>query len=53
MVEYAMLLAGSSLGSFTAAVSAFVSNLNWQALSYLALGLVALRIAVWAFKPRY
>jgi hypothetical protein len=52
MVEYALLVAGNSLGSFTGAASAFVANLDWQKLSYVALALVALRIAIWAFRVR-
>jgi hypothetical protein len=50
MVEYALLLASSSFGSFSTAVVAWFNNLNWGALSYLLLGLVALRIAFWAFR---
>jgi hypothetical protein len=52
MVEYALLVAGNSLGSFSTAATAFMSNLDWQKLSYIALALVALRIAVWAFRVR-
>ncbi|MEZ0335311.1 MAG: hypothetical protein ACAI18_14980 [Gemmatimonadales bacterium] len=52
MVEYAMVLAGTSLGSFAAAAKAFVSRLDWEALLFGALALVALRIAFWAFKLR-
>ncbi len=53
MVEYALILAGSSLTSITtlsAAVGTWLSNLNWGALSYALLGLLALRIAMWAFR---
>jgi hypothetical protein len=52
MVEYAMLLAGNSLGSLSAAAGAFVDDLDWHKVSYVALALVALRIASWAFKVR-
>jgi len=52
MVEYAMLLAGTSLGSFAAAARAFASRLDWEPLLFVALALVALRIAYWAFKLR-
>jgi len=55
MVEYALLLAnlaGTSFRSFAADVTAWASDLNWQALSYGLLGLVAFRIAFWAFRPR-
>ena len=52
MVEYAMLLAGNSLGSLTATASAIVSDLDWKKVSYVALALVAFRIVSWAFKVR-
>jgi hypothetical protein len=52
MVEYALLLAGTSISTFASTVSAFLSGLNWNVLSYLLLGLVALRIAVWAFRSQ-
>jgi hypothetical protein len=50
MVEYAILLAGTSVGTFTGTVGAFLNGLNWGVLSYMVLGLVALRIAFWAFR---
>jgi hypothetical protein len=53
MVEYALVLAGSSLTSLNTIASAFgrwVYNLDWGALSYALFGLVALRIAFWAFR---
>jgi len=50
MVEYAILLAGTSISTFASTASAFVSGLNWGVLSYMVLGLVALRIAFWAFR---
>ncbi len=52
MVEYAMLVAGNTVGSFTAAASALYADMDWRKVSYLALALVALRIASWAFKVR-
>ncbi len=52
MVEYAILLAGTTVGTFASTVGAFVSGLNWSVLSYLLLGLVALRIAFWAFRSQ-
>lgn len=52
MVEYAILLAGTSLNTFVSTVSAFLSGLDWKVLSYLLLGLVALRIAFWAFRSQ-
>ena len=47
-----MLVAGNTLGTFTASASALFADLDWQKLSYVALALVALRIASWAFKVR-
>ena len=52
MVEYAVLLAGASLGTFASTVGAFLSGLDWTVMSYLLLGLVALRIAFWAFRSQ-
>jgi hypothetical protein len=55
MVEYAVLLAGTSLatlGSFARTAELWLSRLNWEVVGYFALGLVALRIAAWAFKTR-
>jgi hypothetical protein len=51
MVEYALLLASTSIRSFAVEVGAWASSLNWHALSYGLLALVALRIAFWAFRP--
>jgi hypothetical protein len=56
MVEYAMLVAQSasmSLGSFARAAEVWLTHLNWTVIGYAALGLVALRVAVWAFKPKW
>ncbi len=56
MVEYAVLVAGTSLaalGSFARSAELWLSRINWQLVGYAVLALVALRIAVWAFKPRY
>jgi hypothetical protein len=53
MVEYAVLLAGSSLatiGSFTRAAELWLSRVNWEVVGYAVLGLVVLRIAAWALK---
>jgi hypothetical protein len=55
MVEYAVLLAATSLaafGSFARSAELWLSRLNWEVVGYSALGLVALRIAAWAFKTR-
>lgn len=56
MVEYAVLVAGTSmaaLGSFARSAELLLSRINWELVGYAVLALVALRIAVWAFKPRY
>lgn len=51
MVEYALLLANSSLHSLALNFGVWMSGLNWHALWYGALALVALRAAIWAFHP--
>ena len=56
MVEYGLLVAETSMatfGSFTRSAELWLSHLNWEVVGYAALGLVALRIASWAFKTRY
>ena len=50
MVEYALLIAGSALGPVATQVDHFVAGLDWHLLGVLALALIALRIAFWAFK---
>jgi hypothetical protein len=55
MVEYAILVAETSMASFasyTRSAEVWLSRLNWEMVGYAALGLVALRIAAWAFKTR-
>ena len=51
MVEYAILVAGSSLRGLAADISNFSDNLNWTLIGYAALALVALRVVTWAFRP--
>jgi hypothetical protein len=51
MVEYAILVAGTSLRALSADVSDFADRVNWTAVGYAALALVALRVAAWAFRP--
>jgi hypothetical protein len=56
MVEYAVLVAGTSLAafrSFAHSAELWLSRINWELVGYAVLALVALRIATWAFKPRY
>lgn len=50
MVEYALLLASTSLRTFAADVGDWASRLNWHALAYALFALVTLRIAFWAFR---
>ncbi len=50
MVEYALLLASTSLGGLAGEVEAWASHLNWHALGYGLFALMALRIAFWAFR---
>jgi len=50
MVEYALLLASTSFGGLAGAATAWASHINWHALGYALFGLVALRIAFWAFR---
>jgi hypothetical protein len=50
MVEYALLIAGSALAPLAAQASQFVADLNWQVVGFIALVLLALRLAFWAFK---
>ena len=52
MVEYALLVAGNTVGSFTAAARGLYADMDWEKVSYVALALVAVRIAAWAFKVR-
>jgi hypothetical protein len=50
MVEYALLLASTSFGSLAAKFGVWASDVNWHALGYALLALVALRLAFWAFR---
>ena len=50
MVEYALLLASTSFGGLAAKLGVWASDVNWHALGYALLALVALRIAFWAFR---
>jgi hypothetical protein len=56
MVEYATLLAGTSIGTTMGAlattVTTFLSGLDWGVLSYVLLALLAVRIAFWAFRSQ-
>jgi hypothetical protein len=52
VVEYAVLIARSSLESFAVAVDSWVSSINWTFVLYAALALIALRAAFWAFHAK-
>jgi hypothetical protein len=55
MVEYALILAqsaGTTLQTLGANVAYWASAINWHALGYAFLALMALRIAMWAFRAR-
>jgi hypothetical protein len=51
MVEYGLLLASSSLRTFAADAALWASGVDWHKLSYALFGLLALRVAFWAFRP--
>ena len=50
MVEYALLLASTSFQGLAGELAVWSSQVNWSVLGYLALALVALRVAFWAFR---
>jgi hypothetical protein len=55
MVEYALILAnvaGTTFRTVGANVESWASGIQWGALTYALVAVVALRIALWAFRPR-
>jgi hydrogenase/urease accessory protein HupE len=53
VVEYALLIASTSAETFgvlTSNLSNKLSGLDWHMLVYVAIGLLALRLASWAFR---
>jgi hypothetical protein len=55
MVEYALLLAHNTSSLLTVAgtdVVAWASGLNWARIALAFVGLVTLRMGIWAFKGR-
>jgi hypothetical protein len=50
MVEYALLLASTSLRGMAAEAGVWAAQVNWHALGYGLLALVVLRIAFRAFR---
>jgi len=55
MVEYALILgnvAGTTFKTFGMNVEAWASGIQWSALTYALVALIALQVALWAFRPR-
>ena len=55
MVEYALILAnvaGTTFRTVGTNVESWASGINWGALTYVLVALAALKIALWAFRPR-
>jgi hypothetical protein len=55
MVEYAVLVAYMGLGSlqnFVSSAEVWLSRVNWAVVGYVGLGLIAVRVATWAFRHR-
>jgi hypothetical protein len=55
MVEYALILAnvaGTTFRTVGMNVESWASGINWGALTYVLVALAALKIALWAFRPR-
>lgn len=50
MVEYAVLLANITFQELASGIADLTSGLHWQGLWYALFALVALRIALWAFR---
>ncbi|MFL5448126.1 MAG: hypothetical protein ACJ8A6_15540 [Gemmatimonadales bacterium] len=53
MVEYALILAQNGAGQFTRDAMSWASQVHWETMGYAALGLLALRIAIWVFRPSH
>jgi hypothetical protein len=55
MVEYALILAtvaGTTFKTFGMNVESWASGIQWSALTYALVALIALQVALWAFRPR-
>jgi hypothetical protein len=55
MVEYALILAnvaGTTFKTVGMNVESWASGIQWGALTYALVGLIALKMALWAFRPR-
>jgi hypothetical protein len=53
MVEYALILAHNTVGLVPGQVMSWLSQVRWDSLGYAVLGLLAVRFAVWAFRPNH
>jgi hypothetical protein len=55
MAEYAIMVAESGLvtmQSFASSAEVWLDRINWKVVGYLALGLIALRVASWVVRTR-
>jgi hypothetical protein len=55
MVEYALIIAsmaGDTFRSIEMTLQGWAARVNWPALLYALLALVALKFVLWAFRPR-
>ena len=55
MVEYALILAnvaGTTFKTVGMNVESWASGIQWGPLTYALLCLIALQVALWAFRPR-
>ena len=53
MVEYGLILAHNATGLLTQDLVSWVSEVGWERIGYAVLALVALRLAVGAFRPSH
>jgi hypothetical protein len=55
MVEYALILAnvaGTTFRTVGLNVESWAVGIQWSALTYALVALIALQVALWAFRPR-
>ena len=55
MVEYALILAnvaGTTFRTLGTNVESWASGIQWGPLTYALVALIALKVALWAFRPR-
>jgi len=53
MVEYALILAQNAASLFPRDVTSWASQARWEWLGYAAIALLAVRFAIWAFRPNH